>query len=133
MVRKAIPVLQAVPLFLLWGCAQLPTIEVAPAIESQQVVFDISHKDINGLLGFRVEDESGKPLWVVHMNYDTGHRIIYGVLPTDIPTTRQEFPPEGRPPVSIRGKKVKITVEYQYDSNLTACMGSCTKTVQIPE
>lgn len=124
----------AAQLALLCGCSNIPTVDVLPVVENGQVVFDISHSGIvNGILGLRVEDESGAPLWVVKMSYEKGRTITYGVLPTGgNMTAKQEFPPEDRAPAEICGRTVRVTVEYQYDSKMTPFSSKFSKTVTVP-
>lgn len=134
MARILILVLGATPLVVLSGCSQVPRIDVVPVVENQRVVFDIPHSGVNGILGFEVEDESGKPLWVVKTSYEKGQKLIYGVLPTGgNMEAQQEFPPTNQPPAEVRGKTVTVSVTYQYDSHMAPCSGTYRKTVRVPE
>jgi hypothetical protein len=127
-------VLGATPFVFLSGCSQVPRIDVVPVVENQRVVFDIPHSGVNGILGFEVEDESGKPLWVVKTSYEKGRKFIYGVLPTGgNMEAQQEFPPANRLPAEVRGKTVTVLVTYQYDSHMAPCSGTYRKTVRVPE
>lgn len=115
------------------GCGQLPRIDVSPVVENERIVFDVQHSGINGILGFRVEDDAGELLWDVRTSYEKGRKITYGVLPPGgNRSARQEFPPQGQPPPDIRGKTVTVCVEYQYDSPAPSS-GTVRKTIRIPQ
>lgn len=93
-----------------------PRINVYPVIENGNVAFEIRYSGINGLLGFKVE-EGGRTLWAIKTSYERGHKILYGVLPTGGKlAARQLVPPSGERPPDIRGKRVTVLVQYQYDS-----------------
>src|SRR6516162_9142792 len=91
---------------LLFGCGQNPRIDVVPEIENGRVVFKVPHSGINGILSFRVM-EGDKDVWIVLPHYETGHRIVYGELPTggNMPA-EQTVPAPGQPLPDIRGKSV---------------------------
>lgn len=116
------------------GCGQRPRLDVVPSIDDGgHVVFDIPRTDVNGLLGFRIEDETGKALWHVRMSYDKGSRITYGVLPTGgNMAAQQEVPTDGSPPPEIRGRRVRVKVDYQYDEFAAASVDEFEKTVDVP-
>jgi hypothetical protein len=128
--------LLVIALAALWacGCGQRPRLHVVPSLDAgSRVVFDMPRTDVNGLLEFRVEDEAGKALWHVHMSYEKGHRITYGVLPTGgNMTARQEVPTDGSAPPDIRGRRVQVRVTYQYDEFAAASAGHFEKTVDVP-
>ncbi len=114
------------------GCGQIPRLDVKPALQNGRVVFDVPHRGINGILGFRVQDEAGNPLWAVTTSYEAGHRIVYGVVPPgNNMAARQEFPADNQPPADIRGKTVKVLVNYQFD-RMVPLGGTFEKTVKIP-
>ncbi len=119
-------------ILLISGCGQHPRIDITPAIENGRVVFDVPFSGTNGLLGFGVSDGS-KTLCAVSTSYEKGHKIVYGVLPTDgnMPA-KQTFPPLGDALPDIRGKTVTVWVEFQSDSGLSACCSSFEKVVAIP-
>lgn len=124
----------ALALAAIFGCAGCgPRIDVRVAVEKDQVVFHVPHSGVNGLLLFRVQDEAGTPLWQVQLNYEKGERIVYGVLPTggNAPA-RQDIPSGTRPPPDIRGKVVKVIVDYQYDS-LTPNAGVREIVLRVPD
>jgi hypothetical protein len=101
-------------------------------VEGDKVIFNVPHSGVNGLLGFRVDDEAGQVLWDVRLAYEEGHRFTYGVLPTggNMPA-KQKYPDSDRPPVDIRGKTVIVSIQYQYDSPAPSA-GTFKKTVRIP-
>lgn len=114
------------------GCGQRPRMDVQVAVEDGRVVFDVPRSDENGLLGFRVEDEAGAILWQVKMSYDEGRRITYGVLPTGgNMAARQVVPADGAAPPDIRGRTVRVRVEYQYDDPAPSA-AHFDKVVRVP-
>jgi hypothetical protein len=117
---------------LLFGCGQNPRIDVVPEIENGRVVFKVPHSGINGILSFRVM-EGDKDVWIVLPHYETGHRIVYGELPTggNMPA-EQTVPAPGQPLPDIRGKSVTVRITYQFDSRFSACSGQFEKAVVIP-
>jgi hypothetical protein len=94
------------------GCGQRPKVDVTAGVENDQIVFNIAYSDVNGILGFGVEDTSGTPLWKVDLNYFKGHKITYGKTPKG---DKQQLPENGAAPPSIRGNKVRVIVQVQYD------------------
>ena len=94
------------------GCGQRPKVDVTAGVENDQIVFSIACSDVNGILGFSVEDTSGTPLWKVDLNYFKGHKITYGTIPNG---DTQQLPKNGAAPPSIRGKKVRVRINVQYD------------------
>jgi hypothetical protein len=110
------------------GCAFGPQIDVNASSRGDQIVFDIPHRGINGLLEFAVLDEKGGTLWSVDLNYERGTQITYGVLPK---TGKQVHPPKGTKPPDIRGQTVIVDVHYQYDEAVPSA-GSFRKTLNIP-
>jgi hypothetical protein len=114
------------------GCGQRPRVDVVPAVEDGQIVFNISYSGINGILGFDVMEGEEK-LWSIGMSYEKGHKIVYGLLPTGgNMAAQQSMPANGAAPPDIRGKTVNVRVTYQYDSGISACAGSIERTVVIP-
>ena len=119
-------------LLLITGCGQHPVIDVLPEIEKNKVVFNVPFSGINGLLNFRVTD-GHKTLWAVNTSYEKGHKFVYGVIPTSgNMTAKQTFPAQGDAILDIRGRKVTVWIEYQYDSGFAACSRSFKKIVDIP-
>jgi hypothetical protein len=116
------------------SCGQSPRLDVSASIdEGGRVVFDVPRRGVNGLLGFRVEDEAGKVLWDVSMSYEQGRRITFGVLPTEgNMKARQIVPADGSAPPDIRGRRVRVRVGYQYDELTAASAASFEKTIQVP-
>jgi hypothetical protein len=109
-----------------------PRINVYPAIENGKVVFEIPYTGINGLLGFKVE-EGERTVWAIKTSYERGHEITYGVLPTGGKmVAHQIVPPSGERLPDIRGKRVTVSVEYQYDSGFAACSDSFSTPLDIP-
>jgi hypothetical protein len=112
----------------LCGCGQSPRIDVTARIEDGEVVFDIPHTGINGLLRFIVKDEEGKSLWSVDLTYETGHKIMYGEVPKG---GKQQLPADGTRPPRIGGRAVVVIVKYQYDDQVPSA-DSFSKTIHIP-
>jgi hypothetical protein len=116
------------------GCGQRPKLDVSAIIVDDEVVFEINHSGINGILNFQVSDETGV-LWSVSTSYERGHRITYGVLPPRADDlhleAEQKYPLAGKPK-GIRGKNVAVSITYQYD-DFVACAGHFNKNVQIPK
>lgn len=132
--KQMLVFMAAMPLATLSGCSQFPRVDVQPRVENQRIVFDVPYSGINGILGFRVEDESGNPLWVIDTAYEKGRKIVYGELPTGgNMEAKQEFPLDNQPPAEIRGKTVTVKVTYQYDRNISACSDTYSKKIQVPE
>jgi hypothetical protein len=105
---------------------------VQVAVEDWRVVFDVPRTDVNGLLGFRVEDETGTVLWQVETSYDQGRRITYGALPTGgNMAARQVVPADGAAPPDIRGRRVRVRVKYQFDDPAPSA-ADFEKTVEVP-
>jgi hypothetical protein len=130
--RRSTLVSVSLTLLAFLGCGQRPRLDVVPTLEEGRVVFNVPFSGINGLLQFTVEDESGKRLWDVKTSYYKGHAITYGVLPTGGSTViRQDFPPNDQPPPDIRGKTVRVSIEYQYDDPIPSAR-TFKKTVQVP-
>jgi hypothetical protein len=120
-------------LLSLSGCGQNPRVDVSAAIENGQVVFNISHSGINGILGVGVKD-GDKTLWAVSTSYEKGHKITYGLLPTGgNMTAMQTIPEQGEGPPDIRGKTVTVSISYQYDRPFAPCSGSAEKALVIPK
>jgi hypothetical protein len=125
----------------LFGCGQQPVIDVVPAIDDEgRVVFDLPRKGIYRLDRFTVKDEQGKLVWDVDSLHEvkqkTWQKITFGVLPPQnkpYSPPQQVFPPEDRPPQDIRGKTVKVIVQYTYDTNLAPYTGIFEKFVSISE
>ena len=116
------------------GCGH--SIDVTAAVEGGKVVFHVPHSRINGLLSFRVEDEAGDLLWHAKLDYEKRDRIIYGpVLVKDhneaYMWAKQEWPGAFQPPPDIRGKVVRVIIDYQYDT-LTPNAGQYVTTVKVP-
>ena len=120
--------LMAIPAILLGGCGQSPRVDVSAKFEDGEVVFDISHREVNGLLNFKVKDDQGRVLWGLELNYEKGHKIVYGRVPN---TGRQNSPPPPAKPPEIRGQTVTVEVHYQYD-DWAPSAGTFTKLLQIP-
>ncbi len=115
------------------GCGQHPVVSVSAKVEGNDVVFHIPHYDVNGLLGFEVADNQGVVLWRIKLPYEKGHAITYGVLPQGgNMAARQEIPPPPTTPSPIRGKTVFVRVEYQYDADFAASIGSIQQQLTIP-
>jgi hypothetical protein len=117
------------------GCGEEPKVDVTPTVQDDRVVFAIQvmEGEIDGLVGFEVQDEDGKTLWDVHLSCEKGNQITYGVLPTnEYMPARQEIPSEGEAPPDIRGKTVTVTVEYMYVYDLARCSSRIVKKVAIP-
>lgn len=115
------------------GCKPAPKVDVSVSIEDDEVVFNIQASGINGLLRFRVEDSEANLLWDVDLGYEKGTRIIYGVLPVNGSTPAdQVFPPNRRRPSPIRGKRVAVFINYQFDDCFTPSSRYLKKTVIIP-
>ena len=117
-------------LLSLFGCG--PRIDVSAALKDGRIVFNVPHRGIAGLMGFEVK-EGEKTLWAVSMRYEKGRKIIYGVLPTggDAPA-KQTVPPSSDAVPDLRGKKVTIKVEYQYDIGFAPCRTRFENVVEIP-
>lgn len=99
------------------GCGQRPQVDIRAVVEDGAVVFEVEHQGINGLIGIKVEDNSGETLWDVNLPYSRSGRIVYGMLPNEKgQSAKQVYPKSGAPPASIRGKKVRLLVQYQYDA-----------------
>ncbi|MFL5341228.1 MAG: hypothetical protein ACJ8F7_13860 [Gemmataceae bacterium] len=111
------------------GCGQHPRLDVSVSIVDGRVAFDIPRRDVNGLLAFRVENANGTILWHIEMNYEKRRQIIYGVLPA---SGKQTVPSDGSVPADIRGREVRVRVEYQYDEFAAPSAGEFVKTVQVP-
>jgi hypothetical protein len=121
--------------FAFSGVSQEPKVDVIPIVEHGHIVFDIPRSHVNNLMRVRVEDEAGKPLWVV--DFPGGQRsrkITYGIVPTARnQPARQEVPFGNQLPPPIRGKTVHISVQYQYDTFMAACSSEYTKKIGIPK
>jgi hypothetical protein len=121
----------ALGVFAIW-LFRGPRINVYPAVENGKVVFEIPHSGINGLLAFKVQ-EGGRTVWEITTAYEKGHQITYGVLPAGgNMAARQVVPPPGKLPPDIRGKRVTVSVEYQYDYGFAPCCDSFGTAVDIP-
>lgn len=113
------------------GC-QIARVDVSPAIENGQVVFNVPHRGINGILYFQVE-ENGETVWEVRTSYEQGHKIVYGELPSGGNMSAQQLVPEdGQAPPDIRGKRVTVKVSYQHDKGLAPSASTFEKEVLIP-
>ena len=115
-------------IFAVVSC-QGPRIDVVPFVEGNRVVFDIPRSGINGLLGIIVEDEAGHILWKVNLKYYNGRQITYGEMPRG---SKQVIPADGSTPPDIRGRRVQIQVEYQYDEFMAPSAACFVKSVQVP-
>jgi hypothetical protein len=95
-------------------------------------VFDISAREINGILRFRVEDASGDCIWDMRLPGEKYKQIEFGVVPegTEVKTS-QTFPADSKVPATIRGMRVKVVIEYQYDA-CAPCSDTFRKLVEIP-
>ena len=116
------------------GCGQRPRLDVITSVDEKgRVVFEVPRSDVNGLLSLKVADESGKLLWEVDMSYEKGTQITYGILPTGgNMTARQIVPADGAAPPDIRGRRVHIHVEYQYDEFMAPSAGHFEKFIDVP-
>jgi len=132
--RRRLPVLLYFAAIVVGGCGQRPRLDVTASVdESGRVVFDVARRDVNGLLGFRVEDEAGGVLWEVSTSYEQGGRITYGVLPTEgNMKARQIAPADGSAPPGIRGRRVRVIGEYQYDDFAAPSAGTFEKMIEAP-
>jgi hypothetical protein len=131
--KKSSFIVISIVLLTLLGCGQHPRVDAVPEIRDNRIFFVLSTKDINRLLGFKVQDDSGRLLWDLGFSYEKIQEIEYGVLPITSGSVapRQVFPPEDEPPENIRGKTVIVSIEYQYDS-IVARSGTFKKTLKIP-
>lgn len=127
-----IVVLAGVGMTLVAILLQEPRVDVSAVVRGKYVRFNIPYAGINGILGFGVEDNTGKPLWTVRTSYEKGHTIVYGTVPAggNMPAC-QLFPPEGKP-ADIRGQTVTVWIEYQYDKGFAPCCHTFRKTLVIP-
>jgi hypothetical protein len=116
------------------GCGQRPRLDVIASVDDQgRVVFEVPRRDVNGLLSLQIADESGKVLWEVKLSYEKGPQITYGILPTGgNMTARQIVPADGAAPPDIRGRRVRIHVEYQYDEFMAPSAGHFEKFIDVP-
>jgi RNA polymerase sigma factor (sigma-70 family) len=94
-----------------WGLA------VRTRVIDGQVQFDVAYgRNVTGISAFIVEDEQGNPLWSVRASGQNNiKKITYGVVPVDrnYAGRQQEVPADGTKPEDIRGKKVRIEVDYR--------------------
>lgn len=109
------------------ACSE-PTLDVAVRKADGNVAFELSTDDINGLLQLQLWDaQDSELLWSVDLEYYAGAELTYGVVPVDFVTrngskrsARQEVPPPGVPPTSLRpGRSYVLGLTCQYD-HLTA-------------
>ena len=114
-----------------WSEVVLPWVDVHARLEGEDVVFDITHVGIEGIRKIRVNDNVGQRLWALDLQYEKGHRITYGIVPSggSMPG-RQIFPAEGRPE-SIRGRRVTVWIEYFY-METAPCRREFRKEFDIP-
>src|SRR5947209_2170615 len=82
------------------GCG--PSVNVAPRIVDDQLVFDIKTRGVNKVFSLRVEDESGNKIWVV-IDPDMINKqpVVYGALPEGSGVhagVGQTYPAENKPP-----------------------------------
>ena len=107
----------------------LPWVDVRVHLNEQQIVFDITHVGIDGILGFGVENSEGRVIWAINLSYEKGHRIVYGSLPTGGNRLgRQVVPAEGQPE-DIHGKHVTVWMLYAHDGVMAT---EFRKTIDIP-
>ena len=130
--KAIIPAVCGLTLILIGGgCGQNPRINVRPGFEDGRVVFNITAKGINGLLGFAVM-EGTNTLWEITTSYERGTKIVYGELPTGGNMgAKQMVPPLGILPPPIQGMAVTVRVDYQYD-DWYPLQGHFQKSMQIP-
>lgn len=90
-------------------------------VKDGKVVFDLEYgRRVTGLVQFIVKDENGKTLWSVRASGQTPiKQVTYGVVPADPsydPTylKQQAYPEDGQPPADIRGKTVRLRIDYRF-------------------
>lgn len=95
-------------------------ISTKPVKTKTGIDFNISSKNINGLLGIVIwEEVTRKTLWEVKLNYYNGQTITYGLVPKFNKlgnSAKQTWPLNNKHPENIpKNKNIYVCIAYQYD------------------
>jgi hypothetical protein len=114
---------------------QVPVIELTATRGASPLTFHLAYKGINSILGISVSAHRDPPekLWEVRCSFK-GNELRYGEIPSPSRGKPiQDFPVDGAAPMQpAPGSELEVTVTYQYDAHLSACMGSRTFPVIVP-
>lgn len=114
---------------LVAGCAMKPKLSVEARHDDAGVVFSFRKKNINGLLGFRVEQANNQEvLWDLNLNYYNESSLVYGRIPSHFKTfngatgeAKQTIPAGNeRPKIFPPNCRFRLTVIAQCDEALAA-------------
>jgi hypothetical protein len=124
--RASLPILILLGLV---GCTVQPKTTLSVQQTTTNLLFDVSTKHVNGLIGLRVWQADTKDLlWDVDLHNYRGPRIAYGVVPSDFETfagltsnAKQKFPVgRERPRPLAASTQYRVAVLCQYDSMMSA-------------
>ena len=131
---KLSAILLVLVMHLLSSCSS-PQLIVKPISSNKETAFEVSTKNINGLLDIHFWEGrylwTGKPdnsLWRASLDYYPGPTITYGLVPRDFTTLNgnngsgRSKSGEAKP--LPRNTKIYMEIGYQYDEFISASAGS---------
>ncbi len=105
-------------------------------VKDGKVEFGLSHgKNVTGVVRFIVSDDTGEVLWsVMASGQNPVRHIVYGVPPADpsYAGRRQLVPADGAAPADIRGRTVRVRVDYRFTTFLGPGTEVYETTIAVP-